>query len=673
MRIKSLSVKMQIALDIVFICIMLPLSLLIYQTLKVDTERKSITELSNITEMVRSSIELNVQSAVENHLRSIANKTKDLFAYEYARYKKGEISEEEAYENSRKILLNPDYGKIGTSGYLAGIDYKGVLEIHPKSQGVDASGFEFMQKAIAMKEGYLEYMWKNTGEETERKKAGYLSPFTPWNLIIWASSYSSEFLYLIDTDLIISAVKKLKIGSGGYAIVLDSKGKIIYHPESVEENLFIDTNGNPANTQLQQLLENTEIGQEKTGYYPGESRGEERLVSIANVESMGWYVLTSISTDEILKTVRTIRRILILGFLVTFFLINFVIFILFRHILKPLKEISIIATAVSRGDITQKAEVLRQDETGVIAEQVNIMTDNMRQIVQRLKSDVMTLNDSIQEMSSSSAEISTTSNEQASAVKEIVSTMEDSDRLSKGIEKKVAEVSQIADHSKSIVNKGVDHVEQSLVKMDEIRISNHDTISGIRSLSEKIEAIWEIVTIINSIADQTKIIAFNAELEASAAGDAGKNFQIVASEIRRLANSTVNSTSEIKNKINEIQYSSDRLITASEDGTNKIDEGGKLTEILHQTFEEILQTSEISADSAKDISTSIRQQVLAFEQILLTLKQISAGINNFVISTKSTADITQRLKTMSDNIAEFLSGYKTDLEEDEDEDEDDFI
>ena len=74
-----------------------------------------------------------------------------------------------------------------------------------------------------------------------------------------------------------------------------------------------------------------------------------------------------------------------------------------------------------------------------------------------------------------------------------------------------------------------------------------ETISGIKMLGEKIESIWDIVNIINGIADQTKIIAFNAELEASAAGEAGKNFQIVATEIRRLADSTVSSTNEINN------------------------------------------------------------------------------------------------------------------------------
>ncbi|MDA3851430.1 MAG: methyl-accepting chemotaxis protein, partial [Spirochaetaceae bacterium] len=418
------------------------------------------------------------------------------------------------------------------------------------------------------------------------------------------------------------------------------------------------------NSSLNQLIEPIRANPERkiSGVYQEDFDSKNRFASISYLESMDWYVICTIPESEVFYILNKIEKILFFFLLAAFICMNLVISQVFRWLLKPLKEINKIATAVSKGDITNFANITSHDEVGQISEQVNTMTDNMRNIVFRMKKDVDTLNNSIQELSSSSSEISTTSNQQATAVKEIVSTMEDSDNLSKGIEKKINEVSQISEHSRSIVNDGVNSVEASLVKMEEIKISNQDTILGIRSLSEKIEAIWEIVSIINSIADQTKIIAFNAELEASAAGDAGKNFQIVASEIRRLANSTVTSTSEIKNKINEIQHSSDRLITASEDGTNKIQEGGKLTENLHQTFEEILETTEISADSAKNISLSIRQQVLSFEQILLTLKQISEGINNFVTSTKSTAEITTNLKQMSDSMKDFLSRYKTEDE-----------
>jgi methyl-accepting chemotaxis protein len=666
---------MQITMVVLFILIMVPLLLIIYFTLERDTYQRSRSELNNTTELIKSNINLYTQSSVENHLRSTAVKTRDLMAYYYSLYKKGEMSENEAYSRIKRVILDPDYGKIGTTGYLAGISGEGILSIHPRSEGVDASGFDFMKEATAMKNGYLEYMWKNSGEDVERQKAGYLSEFAPWDIIVWASSYTSEFSFLIDIEVLKDTLKDIKIGEKGYPIVTDREGEIIFHPELAGGNLFKEGSSSFYSAELGVLAKSLlsaekESSENLISSYTGEIDKVKRMVCVGYIEEMDWFIFTSLPENEIYSIVDRIGRIFLFALILAFFVMNFVIFVGFRWLLLPLKEITSVANAVQGGDISRVTDVASQDELGTIAGQINDMIGTICSMVSRMKDDVTTLNNSVQELGSSSGEISTTSNEQASAVKEIVSTMEDSDKLTKSIEKKIAEVAQISDHSRTIVVKGVNNVEESLVKMEEIRVSNHDTITGIRSLSEKIEAIWEIVTIINSIADQTKIIAFNAELEASAAGDAGKNFQIVASEIRRLANSTVNSTSEIKNKINEIQHSSDRLITASEDGTNKIAEGGRLTEMLHTTFEEILETTEISADSANDISSSIKQQVMAFEQILLTLKQISEGINSFVISTKSTSEITQKLQIMSNTMRDFLDSYKTENQENINEEED---
>jgi hypothetical protein len=113
--------------------------------------------------------------------------------------------------------------------------------------------------------------------------------------------------------------------------------------------------------------------------------------------------------------------------------------------------------------------------------------------------------------------------------------MEDSDSLSKKVAERINEVARIANQTREFVERGYAIIKSNLEKMDEIQATNSDTIAGIRSLGTQIESIWEVVNIINGIADQTKIIAFNAELEASAAGEAGRNFQIVATEVRRLA------------------------------------------------------------------------------------------------------------------------------------------
>lgn len=662
MRKTKLSVKLQIVLNLLFVVVMALQVLAVYRTARTETVKRSKEELVNNSMLIYELTSLYVSSSVQNRLRAIAEKANSYISLEYKRVEKGDISEEEALSKVSELLLDPVYGKIGTTGYLAGVNTKGILTIHPKSQGADASGYDFMQEAITRKNGYIEYEWQNKDETEARMKAGYMSYFSPWDIIVWASSYKDEFNYLLNTDSLKHTLEQLKIGETGYAFILDKEGRAIFHPELTGEEVLNKTSAKGKLKELNDLVEMSvsQPGVMVQGEYIGESDQELRTVSVVYFDTLGWYIISSSTNKEILSMVSRIGRIMLVALVLAFVAMNAVIFFLFKLLLKPLDDVRSVITSISTGNLYHNIEVKSMDEIGEIAGDINQLTGGLRDVFVRMKTDVETIDYSIQDLSSSSQEISTTSNEQASAVREIVSTMEDSDVLTKSIDRMTSIVAEISNTIREMIVSGVSNVEESLIKMDEIRRSNDDTIAGIRSLSEKIEAIWEIVTIINSIADQTKIIAFNAELEASAAGEAGKNFQIVASEIRRLADSTVSSTSEIKSKINEIQHSSDRLITASEDGTNKIKEGGQLTETLHQTFEAIRDTSEESTRSANEISESVKQQVEATEQILLTLKQISEGINNFVISTKSTTEISHKLKEMSDRMSEFLGFYKLD-------------
>ena len=660
MKIKKLSVKMQIALNLLFLLVMVPLTLVVYFTLSKDVEEQSREQLFNNTNMVYEMTNLYVDSAVKNRLRGIAEKSREMAAYNYALYRKGELSEEEAYRRTRDLLLDPGFGKIGETGYMAGVSSKGVLSIHPKSEGVDASGAEFMQRAMKMKNGYLEYDWQNEGEEQPRAKAGYMAYFAPWDIIVWASSYKEEFDVLLDLDRLCAKLDEIRFGETGYVLIFNGAGNIVYHP-LVNEGKPVEEGTAAADAGLKKAADEVTAapGELLLTRYTSEEGGNssERAAAVMYYPLMDWVIVSSTEVGEIYGIVDTIKRILIIGLVLAFIAMNILIFIIFRSLLKPVRTMKEVVDEVAKGKVNTFVEVQTEDEIGGIAVELNKLIESFQNLLKSMKHDVKILNNSIQDLTTSSQEISTTSNEQAAAVKEIVSTMEDSDSLAKSIEKKIEEVTKIALETKSTVDKGVGTVDLNRTKMGEIKQSNSETINGIRSLGEKIDAIWEIVNIINSIADQTKIIAFNAELEASAAGDAGKNFQIVASEIRRLADSTVSSTSEIKTKINEIQHSSDNLIIASEDGTEKIEEGAALTKELFTTFQEILETSEISAQSADDIYTSTKQQVSAFEQILQTLKQISEGINNFATSTKSTTEISHNLKTMSDTMQSSLSMY----------------
>ncbi len=249
-----------------------------------------------------------------------------------------------------------------------------------------------------------------------------------------------------------------------------------------------------------------------------------------------------------------------------------------------------------------------------------------------------------------------TGQDQSAAVKEIVATMEDNNELSSNISQKIQDVSKVADKTTADVLDGVSALNINVEKLHEIFEANQNTIEGIKTLGDKIENIWDIVTLINSVADQAKIIAFNAELEASSAGEAGKNFHIVATEIRRLADGIISGTKEIKEKITEIQQSSDSLILASESGTEKINEGCASAKELENKFNSIKDASEITAESAKGITTIIQQQALASDQILITLKQIAAGVENFSTATENISNSAQTLQSIASQLTEAHKG-----------------
>ena len=240
------------------------------------------------------------------------------------------------------------------------------------------------------------------------------------------------------------------------------------------------------------------------------------------------------------------------------------------------------------------------------------------------------------------------SHDQSAAVKEIVATMQDSTELAGNISEKVRHVTGLAEKSRDAVMSGREALQNNVDELLKIKETNKLTIEGIRELNKKIDGIWDVVSIINVVADQTKIIAFNAELEASSSGEAGKNFHIVATEIRRLSDNIIDSIREIKDRINEIQKASDSLILDSEKGTSQIDSGYMSAKSLESGFESIMQSSDNTASSTHEILDYVSQLSASSEQILITLRQIADGVENF---TSFTANIS----SSSENVRQIAS------------------
>jgi methyl-accepting chemotaxis protein len=255
------------------------------------------------------------------------------------------------------------------------------------------------------------------------------------------------------------------------------------------------------------------------------------------------------------------------------------------------------------------------------------------------------------------------SSQLSSSVVEISSTMEEF----------TSTASQIAQHSQSVVERadktledtkiGAAEVENLSFKVNDLSHNIQANLSEIVDLGKKSKEINKVMEIINNIANQTKLIAFNAALEAASAGEAGKRFGVVAVEIRRLADSVVESTAEIEGKITEILDSVNRLVMTSEKSFQLIQEGQEYASHTVSMLIESVDGVEETTDAARQISLSTQQQQIASGQVVLALKDIEQGVRHSTDSIRQTNFATEELAELSNQLrmlVETISGRNSD-------------
>jgi len=256
----------------------------------------------------------------------------------------------------------------------------------------------------------------------------------------------------------------------------------------------------------------------------------------------------------------------------------------------------------------------------------------------------------------SSKDIFINANNQAASIHEIESTIKENTQIAGDISEKTSSVSSIASRMEGDVIHGFAVLEHNINKLEEIKKENEGVITGIINLGNKILKIRDIVKNINTITDQTKVIAFNAGLEAASAGEHGKRFAVVANEVNRLADDVASLTMQIREQVEEIQNSSSSLIISSEESTDKIREGNNLIKELDDIFREIRSGAEITANQAQTITLSTQKQLKSTEQINLAISDISKGLTNFIQSTRIASASAEELTEIIQELDVILTG-----------------
>jgi twitching motility protein PilJ len=324
-----------------------------------------------------------------------------------------------------------------------------------------------------------------------------------------------------------------------------------------------------------------------------------------------------------------------------------------QAILRLLDELSSLAD----GDLTVQATVT-EDITGAIADSINYAVDALRGLVTTINQSAIQLDGATRQTQALSQHLAKASGAQS---KQISSATESAG----GMASSVAEVSgnaeraaDVARHSVEVAHKGGDAVRRTIDGMNTIRETIQETSKRIKRLGESSQEIGNIVELINDIAEQTNILALNASIQASMAGEAGRGFAVVADEVQRLAERAANATKQIEVLVRTIQTDTNEAVVSMERSTTDVVGGALLAENAGAALEEIEQVSNQIASLVQNISASSRQQTTGAQSIarnMQVLKEISVQTAE---STNATSAAIAKLAELSAGLRRAAAGFR---------------
>jgi len=324
-----------------------------------------------------------------------------------------------------------------------------------------------------------------------------------------------------------------------------------------------------------------------------------------------------------------------------------------RAILRLLDEM----TNLAEGDLTVHATVT-EDITGAIADSVNYAIDALRSLVTTINQTAMQVSTAAVKTQSTALRLADASNHQAREIASASASITDMADSIEQVSRSAETSAEVAQKSVEIAGKGALTVRKTIDGMDTIREQIQETSKRIKRLGESSQEIGDIVGLINDIADQTNILALNAAIQASAAGEAGRGFAVVADEVQRLAERSANATKQIEALVKTIQADTNEAVISMEQSTSNVVSGAKLALDAGDALNEIEGVSHQLADLIATISHAARQQASVAQNVSNTMNVIQEITMQTSDGTNETAVSIGNLTNLSTELRKSVAGFK---------------
>lgn len=324
-----------------------------------------------------------------------------------------------------------------------------------------------------------------------------------------------------------------------------------------------------------------------------------------------------------------------------------------QAIVQLLDELSELA----KGDLRVQASVT-ESFTGAIADSINYAIDQMRGLVGKINALSVKVASAANETSATAGHLAKSSERQAQEISSASSAINEMAVSIDQVSSNATESSSVAERAVALANKGADVVQSTIRGMDGIRSQIQETAKRIKRLGESSQEIGDIVSLINDIADQTNILALNAAIQASMAGDAGRGFAVVADEVQRLAERSSAATKQIGALVKTIQTDTNEAVISMEQTTSEVVAGANRATDAGVALEEIESVSTVLADLIQNISNAARAQAASAGHVSNTMNVILEYTSQTSTGTTATETSIGQLAKLANEMRRSVEGFK---------------
>ena len=333
-------------------------------------------------------------------------------------------------------------------------------------------------------------------------------------------------------------------------------------------------------------------------------------------------------------------------------------FVLMRAIMGPLNNLAQILTVMRTGNLTTRFNDVRADEFGAVQGGFNAMVDDITTLVSQAQRSAVQVTTSVTEIAATSKQQQATATETAATTTQIGATSREIAATSRDLVRTMGEVSYSAEQASALAGAGQVGLQRMEDTMRQVMGAAELVNAKLGILNEKASNINQVVTTIVKVADQTNLLSLNAAIEAEKAGEYGRGFSVVATEVRRLADQTAVATYDIEQMVREIQSAVSAGVMGMDKFSEQVRRGMSEVQEVGEQLSQTIDQVQALAPRVVVLNEGMQAQATGAEQITQALTQLGEATGQTVESLRQASFAIEELNQVAGSLRSGVSSFK---------------